>query len=43
MNEVKVGKVEGLKGGFRFATLAEIDEHFGCKPGYLAGRSEAIW
>ena len=35
MNEVKVGKVEGLKAGFRFATLAEIDEHFGCKPGYL--------
>jgi prolyl-tRNA synthetase len=21
--------------GFRFATLTEIDEHFGCKPGYL--------
>ncbi|NDY93076.1 proline--tRNA ligase [Ideonella livida] len=35
MNEVKVGKVPGLKEGFRFATLAEIDEHFGCKPGYL--------
>jgi len=35
MNEVKAGKVEGLKGGFRFATLAEIEEHFGCKPGYL--------
>jgi prolyl-tRNA synthetase len=35
MNEVKVGKVEGLKAGFRFATLAEIDDHFGCKPGYL--------
>jgi prolyl-tRNA synthetase len=35
LNEVKAGKVEGLKGGFRFATLAEIDEHFGCKPGYL--------
>ncbi|MBP6903206.1 MAG: proline--tRNA ligase [Burkholderiaceae bacterium] len=35
MNEVKVGKVEGLKGGFRFASLAEIDEHFGSKPGYL--------
>ncbi len=34
MNEVKVGKVPGLS-GFRFATLAEIDEHFGCKPGYL--------
>ncbi|MDQ5896440.1 MAG: prolyl-tRNA synthetase [Pseudomonadota bacterium] len=35
MNEVKVGKIDGLKAGFRFATLAEIDEHFGCKPGYL--------
>ncbi len=35
MNEVKVGKVPGLDGGFRFATVAEIEEHFGCKPGYL--------
>ena len=35
MNEVKVGKVPGLDAGFRFATLAEIDEHFGCEPGYL--------
>jgi len=35
MNEVKVGKLPGLDMGFRFATLAEIDEHFGCKPGYL--------
>ncbi|MFM7531172.1 MAG: proline--tRNA ligase [Rubrivivax sp.] len=35
LNEVKAGKVPGLKGGFRFATLAEIDAHFGCKPGYL--------
>jgi len=35
LNEVKAGKVEGLKGGFRFASVAEIDEHFGCKPGYL--------
>ena len=34
MNEVKVGKVKGLS-GFRFATLPEIEEHFGCKPGYL--------
>ena len=34
MNEVKVGKVPGLA-GFRFATLSEIDEHFGCEPGYL--------
>ena len=35
MNEVKVNKVPGMEGGFRFATLEEIDEHFGCKPGYL--------
>ncbi|WP_198082930.1 proline--tRNA ligase [Variovorax sp. E3] len=35
MNEIKVGKLPGLDQGFRFATLAEIDEHFGCKPGYL--------
>jgi prolyl-tRNA synthetase len=35
MNEVKVGKVDGLKAGFRFATLTEIEDHFGCKPGYL--------
>ena len=35
MNEVKVGKLPGMEGGFRFATVAEIDNHFGCKPGYL--------
>jgi prolyl-tRNA synthetase len=35
LNEVKASKVEGLKAGFRFATLAEIEDHFGCKPGYL--------
>jgi prolyl-tRNA synthetase len=35
LNEVKAGKVPGLKAGFRFATVAEIEEHFGCKPGYL--------
>ena len=34
MNEVKVGKVPGLA-NFRFASLPEIDEHFGCQPGYL--------
>ena len=34
MNEVKVGKVAGLA-GFRFASLAEIEAHFGCQPGYL--------
>ena len=35
MNEVKVGKVPGLDKGFRFATVAEIESHFGCPPGYL--------
>jgi prolyl-tRNA synthetase len=35
MNEIKVGKVSGLDAGFRFATAAEIAEHFGAKPGYL--------
>ena len=35
MNEVKVGKLPGLKAGFRFATVGEIEDHFGCKPGYL--------
>jgi prolyl-tRNA synthetase len=35
MNEVKAGKVPGLNLGFRFATVAEIEDHFGCKPGYL--------
>ena len=35
LNEVKANKVPGMEAGFRFSTLAEIDEHFGCKPGYL--------
>ena len=35
MNEVKVNKLPGMEGGFRFATLEEIAGHFGCKPGYL--------
>ena len=35
LNEVKAGKLPGLKAGWRFATVAEIDAHFGCKPGYL--------
>jgi len=34
MNEIKVAKLPGLA-AFRFATPAEIDDHFGCKPGYL--------
>jgi prolyl-tRNA synthetase len=35
LNEIKAGKVPGLTDGFRFATEAEIVEHFGCPPGYL--------
>jgi prolyl-tRNA synthetase len=35
LNEIKTGKLPGLKDGFRFATVAEIEDHFGCKPGYL--------
>ncbi len=35
MNEIKVGKVAGLNAGFRFASLPEIEEYFGCAPGYL--------
>lgn len=35
MNEVKVGKIPGLDQDFRFASEAEIVQHFGSKPGYL--------
>jgi len=35
MNEIKVGKVPGLDAGFRFASVPEILEHFGTRPGYL--------
>ena len=35
LNEIKAGKIPGLNKGFRFATEAEIVEHFDCKPGYL--------
>ena len=35
LNEIKAGKLPGLNAGFRFATGAEIEAHFGCKPGYL--------
>jgi prolyl-tRNA synthetase len=35
LNEVKAGKLAGLKNGYRFATAAEIESHFGCRPGYL--------
>lgn len=44
LNEVKAGKVHGLKAGWRFATVGEIEEHFGCKPGYLGpiGTKKAV-
>jgi len=35
LNEIKAGKLPGLKDGFRFATVAEIEDHFGTRPGYL--------
>jgi prolyl-tRNA synthetase len=35
LNEVKTGKIEGLKNGWRFATVPEIVDHFGTLPGYL--------
>lgn len=35
MNEVKVNKIAGMESGFRFATLEELNEYFGSKPGYL--------
>jgi prolyl-tRNA synthetase len=34
MNEVKVSKLPGLQ-AFRFASVPEIEDHFGCQPGYL--------
>ncbi|MFZ6732795.1 proline--tRNA ligase [Undibacterium sp. Ji42W] len=34
LNEVKAGKIAGMA-NYRFATEAEIIEHFGTKPGYL--------
>lgn len=35
LNEIKAGKLPGFKDGFRFATVAEIVDHFGTPPGYL--------
>ena len=35
LNEIKVGKLPGFEQGFRFATEAEIQTHFGSPPGYL--------
>ncbi|HEY7805272.1 MAG TPA: proline--tRNA ligase, partial [Orrella sp.] len=35
LNEIKVSKLPGFEDGFRFATEAEIQQHFGSPPGYL--------
>jgi prolyl-tRNA synthetase len=35
LNEVKAGKIDGLRDGWRFATAAEIRVGFGSDPGYL--------
>jgi prolyl-tRNA synthetase len=35
LNEVKAGKLPALRSGWRFATASEIEDHFGCRPGYL--------
>ncbi len=35
LNEVKTGKLPGLRDGWRFATAAEIGGAFGSEPGYL--------
>ena len=34
LNETKAGKIAGME-GFRFATEAEIEKEFDCRPGYL--------
>jgi prolyl-tRNA synthetase len=35
VNEVKLGKLPGLEQGWRFANATEIEQAFGCGPGYL--------
>ncbi len=35
LNEIKAGKLAGLNRGYRFASDAEIIEHFGCAPGFI--------
>jgi prolyl-tRNA synthetase len=43
LNEVKAAKLPGMT-GLRFATESEIEEYFGCEPGYLGpvGMSPAV-
>src|SRR5690606_4630828 len=35
LNEIKAAKVPELSQGFRLASAAEIEAHFGTEPGYL--------
>src|SRR5690606_500257 len=35
LNEIKTGKLPGFEHGYRFATEDEIQNTFGCIPGYL--------
>jgi prolyl-tRNA synthetase len=35
LNEIKAAKVPGLQGTYRFSSVEEIDEVYGCAPGYL--------
>jgi prolyl-tRNA synthetase len=42
LNEVKAGKIPGLDTGFRFASVEEIEAHFGCRPGYLGPVGTAL-
>jgi prolyl-tRNA synthetase len=42
LNEVKVGKLAGLDAGFRLANEDEIQQHFGCEPGYLGPIGTAL-
>ena len=34
LNEIKAGKIAAIS-PFRFATESEVEEHLGCKPGYI--------
>lgn len=44
VNEVKVSKLPGFENGYRLASEEEIQNHFGCVPGYLGpvGLSDTV-
>lgn len=44
VNEVKVSKLPGFENGYRLASEEEIQDHFGCVPGYLGpvGLSDTV-